>query len=68
MTDLRQPSFGWLGSCLHAGSGGAGEEQGCSGERAAKASGESGGESGESAGIVDLSSKEPNMSPEELRM
>jgi hypothetical protein len=30
-------------------------------ERAAKASRESGGDDGESAGIVDLSSEEPNM-------
>jgi hypothetical protein len=37
-----------------------------SGERAAKASGESGNDSGESAGIVDLSSEETNMSPEAL--
>jgi hypothetical protein len=37
-----------------------------SGERAAKASGESGGGGGETAGIVDLSSENPNMSPEEL--
>jgi hypothetical protein len=53
----------------HAGSSGAGEQQGCNGERAAKASGEraakasweSGGDGGESAGVVDLSSKELNM-------
>jgi hypothetical protein len=31
------------------------------GERVAKVSGASGGGGGESAGIVDLSSKEPNM-------
>jgi hypothetical protein len=30
-------------------------------QRAAKARGESGGSGGESAGVVDLSSKEPNM-------
>jgi hypothetical protein len=30
-------------------------------ERAAKASGESGGGGGEGAGVVDLSSEEPNM-------
>jgi hypothetical protein len=41
-------------------SGGAGEEQGCDGERAAKASGATGG-GGENVGIVDLSSEEPNM-------
>jgi hypothetical protein len=45
----------------HAGSGGAGEEQGCGGERAAKASRATGGGGGESAGVVDLSSEEPNM-------
>jgi hypothetical protein len=45
----------------HAGSGGAGEEQGCSGERAVKASGVSGGGSGENASIVDLSSEKHNM-------
>jgi hypothetical protein len=47
----------------------AGEEHGCGGERAAKASeeraakasGMSGGGGRESAGIVDLSSEEPNM-------
>jgi hypothetical protein len=33
-----------------------------------KASGESGGGSGEIAGVVDLSSEEPNMSPEELHV
>jgi hypothetical protein len=43
------------------GSGGAGEEKGCGGERAAKASGAWGGSSGENAGVVDLSSEEPNM-------
>jgi hypothetical protein len=32
-----------------------------SGERAVKASGESGGGNGDSAGVVDLSSEEPNM-------
>jgi hypothetical protein len=46
----------------HAESGGAGEEQGCGGERAAKASGATGGGGGENAGVVDLSSEEPNMS------
>jgi hypothetical protein len=45
----------------HAGSGGAGEEQGCDRERAAKASGVSGDGGGENAGIVDLSSEEPNL-------
>ena len=45
----------------HAWSGGAGEEQGYGGERAAKASGESGSGGGESASVVDLSSEEPNM-------
>jgi hypothetical protein len=45
----------------HAGSAGAGEELGCSGERAAKVSGASGGSGGENAGFVDLSSEEPNM-------
>jgi hypothetical protein len=45
----------------HAGSGGAGEEQGCGGERAAKVSGATGGGGGENAGVVDLSSEEPNM-------
>jgi hypothetical protein len=53
----------------HAGSGEAGGEQGYDGDRAAKASGarvakvsrESGGGGGESAGIVDLSTDEPNM-------
>jgi hypothetical protein len=57
-------------------SGGTAEEQGCSGKRAAKesekraakASGESGGGGGESADVLDLSSKETNMSPEELRV
>jgi hypothetical protein len=44
----------------HVGSGGAGEEQGCDGERAAKASGASGGAGGENARVVDLSSEEPN--------
>jgi hypothetical protein len=44
----------------HVGSGGAGEEQGCGGERSAKASGVS-GSGGENAGVVDLSSEEPNM-------
>jgi hypothetical protein len=51
------------------GSDGAGEEHGCGGERATKASGEraakvsgvSGGGDGENASIVDLSSEEPNM-------
>jgi hypothetical protein len=42
-------------------SGGAGEEQGCSRERTAKASGVTGGGGGENAGIVDPSSEEPNM-------
>jgi hypothetical protein len=45
----------------HAGSGGAGEEHGCGRERAAKASGATGGGGGENAGVVDLSSEEPNM-------
>jgi hypothetical protein len=45
----------------HAGSDGAGEEQGCGGEREAKASGATGGGGGEDAYIVDLSSEEPNM-------
>jgi hypothetical protein len=45
----------------HAGSGGAREEQGCGGERAAKASGASGGGSGKNEGVVDLSCEEPNM-------
>jgi hypothetical protein len=45
----------------HAGSGGAGEEQGCGGERAAKASGPSGSGGGENAGVVDRSSEEPNI-------
>jgi hypothetical protein len=45
----------------HAGNGGVGEEQGCGGERAAKASRASGGSGGDNAGIVDLSSEEPNM-------
>jgi hypothetical protein len=45
----------------HAGSDGAGEEQGCDGERATKASGASGGGCGENAGVLDLSSEEPNM-------
>jgi hypothetical protein len=35
--------------------------QGCGGERAAKASGVTGGGGGENAGVVDLSSEEPNM-------
>jgi hypothetical protein len=39
----------------------AGEEQGCGGARAAKASGVSGGGGGENAGIVDLSIEETNM-------
>jgi hypothetical protein len=39
----------------------AGEEHGCGGERAAKASGATGGGGGDNAGIVDLSSEEPNM-------
>jgi hypothetical protein len=47
--------------CHHVESGGVGEEQGCGGERAAKASGATGGGGGENAGIVDLSSEEPNM-------
>jgi hypothetical protein len=38
-----------------------------SGERAEKVREESGDGGGESVGIVDLSSEEPNMSPEELR-
>jgi hypothetical protein len=40
---------------------GAGEEQGCGRERAAKASGASGGGGGENAHVVDLSSEEPNL-------
>jgi hypothetical protein len=53
--------------CRHAGSCGAGEDQGCGGERVAKASGERAAKpsgasgSGENAGIVDLSSEELNM-------
>jgi hypothetical protein len=42
-------------------SSGAGEEQGCGGERAAKASRAIGSGGGENAGILDLSSEEPNM-------
>jgi hypothetical protein len=42
-------------------SGGAGEEQSYAEERAAKASGATGGGGGENAGVVDLSSEEPNM-------
>jgi hypothetical protein len=68
----RQPSLGWLDvyphasnhchhHCRDAGSDGAGEEQGCGGERAAKTSGASGGVGGENARVVDLSSEEPNM-------
>jgi hypothetical protein len=45
----------------HVGSGGAGEEQGCGGERATKASGATGGGGVENAGVVDLFSEEPNM-------
>jgi hypothetical protein len=71
-TDPRQPSLGWPDvrphasnarprHHRHAGSGGAGEEQGCGGERAAKASGATGGGGGENAGVVDLSSEELNM-------
>jgi hypothetical protein len=47
--------------CRHAGSCGAGDEQGCGGERAAKASGASGGGGGENVRIVDLSSDESIM-------
>jgi hypothetical protein len=68
-TDLRQPSLGWPDVCPHASSRvlvtvvthGVGEEQVCGGERAAKASGTTGGGGGENAGVVDLSSEEPNM-------
>jgi hypothetical protein len=42
-------------------SGGAGEEQGRGGERAAKASGVTDGSGVENADVVDLSSEEPNM-------
>jgi hypothetical protein len=69
--DPRQPSLGWPDVRPHAsnrvlvtvvtGSGGAGEEQGCGGKRAAKASGAIDGGGGEDAGVVDLSSEEPNM-------
>jgi hypothetical protein len=45
----------------HTRSGGTEEQQGCGGERAAKASGATGGGGGENAGVVDLSSEEPNM-------
>jgi hypothetical protein len=69
-TDPRQPSLGWPDVRLHASnhvlvtvvtSGGAGEEEGCGGERATKASGATGGSGGENASVVDLSSEEPNM-------
>jgi hypothetical protein len=66
-TDLHQPILGWTdvrphaSNRRHAGSGGAGEEQGCGGERAAKASGVTSSSGGENAGVVDLSSEEPNM-------
>jgi hypothetical protein len=55
------PALDPAGHRRHAGSGGAGEEQGCSGERAVKASGASGGGGGENAGVVALSNDEPNM-------
>jgi hypothetical protein len=45
----------------HTGSDGTGEQQGCSGERAKKERGASGGGGGENARVVDLSNKEPNM-------
>jgi hypothetical protein len=68
-TDPRQPSLGRPDVRPHASnsspssrrSGGAGEEQGCGGERAVKASGATSGGGGENAGVVDLSSEEPNM-------
>jgi hypothetical protein len=71
-TDLRQPSLGWLDVRSHAsnrvlvtvvtqGAVGLEKSRGCGGERAAKASGATGGSGGENAGVVDLSSEEPNM-------
>jgi hypothetical protein len=70
-TDQRQPSLGWPDVRPHAsnpssslsspGSGGAREEQGCGGERAAKESGATGVGGRENPGIVDLSSEETNM-------
>jgi hypothetical protein len=47
--------------CRHTRSSGAGEGQGCGGERAAKVSVASGSGGGENAHVVDLSSEEPNM-------
>jgi hypothetical protein len=70
MTDLHQPSLGWPGSRPHASNrilvtvvrqGAVGwRRAGLRQDRAAKATGESGGGGGESAGVVDLSSEELN--------
>jgi hypothetical protein len=70
-TDLRQPSLGWPDVRLHAsnpvlitivtqGAVGLEKSRDAAG-RAAKASGATGSGGGENAGVVDLSSEEPNM-------
>jgi hypothetical protein len=68
-TDPRQLSLGWPDVRLHAsnrvlvtqGAVGLETSRAARGERAAKAGGATGGGDGENAGVVDLSSEEPNM-------
>jgi hypothetical protein len=72
MTDPRQPSLGWPGIHLHVsncvlvavvtqGAVGLEKSRAAAGRERRRPAGESGGGGGESAGIVDLSSEEPNM-------